>query len=84
MNSLQLRPHQIEGLERLRHGFASGHHAQILYGPCAFGKTEVAISMMDGAARKGKLCHDAGDRTNGVMDEAADGQGPVKGFGSTG
>jgi DNA repair protein RadD len=54
MNSLQLRPHQIEGLERLRHGFASGHHAQILYGPCAFGKTEVAISMMDGAARKGK------------------------------
>ena len=54
MNSLQLRPHQLAGLERLRHGFASGHHAQMLYGPCAFGKTEVAISMMDGAAKKGK------------------------------
>ena len=52
--SLQLRPHQVSGLEKLRSGFARGHHAQILYGPCAFGKTELAISMMAGAAAKGK------------------------------
>ena len=52
--SLQLRPHQEHGLEKLRAGFARGHHAQILYGPCAFGKTELAISMMSGASNKGK------------------------------
>lgn len=31
-----------------------GHRAQILYAPCGAGKTEIAVSMMDGAAKKDK------------------------------
>lgn len=39
-------------MDNLRHGFAQGHRAQILYAPCGAGKTEIAVSMMDGAAKK--------------------------------
>jgi superfamily II DNA or RNA helicase len=51
---LVLRAHQTTILDKLRHGFAAGNRAQVLYGPCAFGKTEVAISMMHAAAQKGR------------------------------
>ena len=51
---LQLRPHQISILNKLRAGFANGHRAQILYAPCGAGKTEIAVSMMDGSQRKGR------------------------------
>lgn len=43
---LQLRDHQIEVVEELRHGFADGHRCQLLYAPTGFGKTEVAMSIM--------------------------------------
>lgn len=51
---LKLREHQLLILDKLRTGFSAGHRAQMLYGPCAFGKTEVAISMLHAAATKGK------------------------------
>ncbi len=51
---LVLRAHQTTILDKLRRGFAAGNRAQVLYGPCAFGKTEVAISMMHAAATKGR------------------------------
>jgi DNA repair protein RadD len=51
---LVLREHQVDILDKLRAGFADGHRAQVLYGPCGFGKTEVAVSMMSAAAQKGK------------------------------
>jgi DNA repair protein RadD len=51
---LVLRDHQTTIIDKLRAGFAAGNRVQILYGPCAFGKTEVAISLMDAAARKGR------------------------------
>lgn len=51
---LQLRPHQIATMDNLRHGFAQGHRAQMLYAPCGAGKTEIAVSMMDGAAKKNR------------------------------
>lgn len=51
---LQLRPHQTATMENLRHGFAQGHRAQMLYAPCGAGKTEIAVSMMDGAAKKNR------------------------------
>jgi DNA repair protein RadD len=51
---LQLRPHQIAILDKLRAGFAEGHRAQILYAPCGAGKTEIAVSMMDAAQKKGR------------------------------
>ncbi len=51
---LVLRGHQTTIIDKLRAGFAAGNRAQVLYGPCAFGKTEVAISLMAAAAKKGK------------------------------
>jgi superfamily II DNA or RNA helicase len=51
---LVLRAHQTTILDKLRNGFSAGYRAQVLYGPCAFGKTEVAISMMHAAAQKGR------------------------------
>lgn len=54
MEKLTLRPHQVATLDKLRAGFAAGHRAQILYGPCGFGKTEVAVAMMDLAAQKNR------------------------------
>ena len=50
---LNMRPYQATILDMLRAGFAEGHRAQMLYGPCAFGKTEVAINMMHAAQAKG-------------------------------
>ena len=49
-----LRPYQEAILDKLRAGFAAGHRAQILYLPTGGGKTEVAISLMDAAAKKFK------------------------------
>ena len=43
---LQLREHQLEVVEKLRHGFESGHRCQLLYAPTGFGKTEVAMAIM--------------------------------------
>lgn len=52
--TLSLRPHQLATLNKLREGFMAGHRAQILYAPCGAGKTEIAVSMMDGSAKKHK------------------------------
>lgn len=52
MKKLVLRPHQDATIDTLRHGFAQGHRAQMLYAPCGAGKTEIAVSMMAGAASK--------------------------------
>tara|TARA_R110000868_G_scaffold75901_1_gene218650 strand:- start:409 stop:1890 length:1482 start_codon:yes stop_codon:yes gene_type:complete len=51
---LVLREHQTGILDQLREGFANGHRAQMLYGPCGFGKTEVALNLMKAAADKGR------------------------------
>ena len=48
---LTLLPHQVSTLDSLRAGFAQGHRAQMLYAPCGSGKTEMAVSMMDKAAK---------------------------------
>ena len=53
MSELILRDYQETGLELLRKGFAAGHRSQILYGPCGFGKTELAAAMLSSAADKG-------------------------------
>ena len=40
-------------MDKLRAGFKDGHRAQVLYGPCGFGKTEVSVAMMDAAQSRG-------------------------------
>lgn len=51
---LQLREHQMEVVEGLRHGFKDGHRCQLLYAPTGFGKTEVAMSIMAEVAKNYK------------------------------
>lgn len=52
MAALELRPHQLATMDNLRHAFAQGHKAVMLYAPCGAGKTEIAVSMLDSAAKK--------------------------------
>ena len=49
---LELRPHQLSIIDKLREGFKSGHRHQLLYAPTGFGKTEVAIYLMQASANK--------------------------------
>jgi len=51
---LQLREHQLGVIDKLREGFKQGHRSQLLYAPTGFGKTEVAIWLMQATAEKGK------------------------------
>lgn len=52
MAALELRPHQVATMDNLRAAFAQGHKAVMLYAPCGAGKTEIAVSMLDAAAKK--------------------------------
>jgi DNA repair protein RadD len=52
--SLQLRDHQSAVIDGLREGFKEGHRSQLLYAPTGFGKTEVAIHLMEAVAAKYK------------------------------
>jgi superfamily II DNA or RNA helicase len=47
---LQLRPHQQEVVDKLNQGFDNGHRCQLLYAPTGFGKTEVAMAIMQAAS----------------------------------
>lgn len=47
---LELREHQQAVVDKLREGFEAGHRAQLLYAPTGFGKTEVAMSIMQATA----------------------------------
>ena len=58
---LQLREHQLEVVDKVREGFANGHQCQLLYAPTGFGKTEVAMAIMNEIAQSFK-------RTAMVMD----------------
>jgi len=51
--SLELRDHQSAVIDGLREGFKEGHRTQLLYAPTGFGKTEVAIHLMEAVAEKG-------------------------------
>lgn len=50
--SLKLRDHQSAVIDGLREGFKEGHRTQLLYAPTGFGKTEVAIHLMEAVAAK--------------------------------
>ena len=49
---LELREHQKGVIDALRKGFKEGHRAQLLYAPTGFGKTEVAIYLMEATRKK--------------------------------
>lgn len=49
---LELREHQLSVIDKLRQGLKEGHRSQLLYAPTGFGKTEVAIYLMQSSANK--------------------------------
>ena len=49
---LELREHQQGVIDALRQGFKEGHRTQLLYAPTGFGKTEVAIYLMEATRKK--------------------------------
>jgi len=49
---LELREHQLSVIDKLREGLKEGHRSQLLYAPTGFGKTEVAIYLMQSSANK--------------------------------
>jgi len=51
---LELRPHQLDVVQKIDEGFADGHRCQLLYAPTGFGKTEVAMSIMKELSAKYK------------------------------
>ena len=53
MTSLQLRPLQLKVMDALRDAFRAGHRSIMLYGPTGFGKTELAIALMQATSDKG-------------------------------
>jgi len=52
-NMLELREHQLGVIDKLNQGFSEGHRSQLLYAPTGFGKTEVAIYLMNAYAEEG-------------------------------
>ena len=50
---LELREHQLGVIDKLNQGFSEGHRSQLLYAPTGFGKTEVAIYLMNAYAEEG-------------------------------
>jgi superfamily II DNA or RNA helicase len=51
---LELRTHQQEVVDQLSQGFEDGHRCQLLYAPTGFGKTEVAMSVMQEVSKSYK------------------------------
>jgi len=51
---LNLRPHQVDVVNKLNEGFDDGHRCQLLYAPTGFGKTEVAMFIMSEVAKRFK------------------------------
>lgn len=56
MSSVSLREYQRDALVKLRAEYAAGKKRVMLFGSCGFGKTEVAIAMMQGARDRGRRC----------------------------
>lgn len=52
MSALELRPLQNATLDKLRQAFGEGFQSVMLYGPTGFGKTEMAIALMNATAQK--------------------------------
>nr|DAH26294.1 MAG TPA: Chromatin remodeling complex ATPase [Caudoviricetes sp.] len=53
MKTLQLRPYQLDAIERLRDGIRAGHKNQLLCSATGSGKSVIAASLLDECAKKG-------------------------------
>jgi DNA repair protein RadD len=71
VREFELRPYQLESIERLRQGIRDGHRSQILCAPTGSGKTIIAAYLMDAAARKYNRVAFIVDRVNLVDQTSA-------------
>lgn len=70
MAEFQLRPYQVESIERLRQGIRDGHRSQILCAPTGSGKTIIAAYLMAEADKKMSRVGFVVDRVN-LVDQAS-------------
>lgn len=68
---IQLRPYQIQAVERLRDGIRKGHRSQILVAPTGAGKTAIATYIMNEAKAKQARVAFVVDRVNLVDQTSA-------------
>lgn len=53
MKTLQLRPYQLDAIEKLRNGIRAGYKNQLLCSATGSGKSVIAASLLDECAKKG-------------------------------
>jgi len=68
---IELRPYQVDAVERLRQGIRDGHRSQVLVAPTGAGKTAIATYIMDEARKKGSRIAFVVDRVNLVDQTSA-------------
>ena len=66
---MELRPHQVKAVDMLRDAIKQGHKRIILAAPCSFGKTILALHLIENAVKKGKRCLFICDRVK-LIDQA--------------
>lgn len=69
-SEFNLRPYQLESIERLRQGIRDGHRSQLLCSPTGSGKTIIAAYLMSEANRKMSRVAFVVDRVN-LVDQAS-------------
>ena len=64
MKSIELRPYQLDAIERLRDGIRAGFRNQILCAPTGSGKTIIGAHLINECKNKGKRAIFVCDRLN--------------------
>lgn len=68
---IELRPYQVQAVERLRDGIRHGHRSQMLVAPTGAGKTAIATYIMNEAKARGTRVAFVVDRVNLVDQTSA-------------
>lgn len=68
---IELRPYQVDAVERLRHGIRAGHRSQLVVAPTGAGKTAIATYIMNEGRGKGSRVAFVVDRINLVDQTSA-------------
>lgn len=66
---MELRPHQIKAVDMIKQSIRNGNKRIMLAAPCSFGKTVLALYLIQNAVKKGNRCMFICDRVK-LIDQA--------------
>jgi DNA repair protein RadD len=66
---MELRPHQVKAVEMIKQSIRKGNKRIMLAAPCSFGKTVLALYLIQNAVKKGNRCMFICDRVK-LIDQA--------------